>query len=103
MGRELDLEAYEAERVLHELRLDTLPVDPLAVAADRQIDVMPKPADIGVSGMLIGLFLLGVVYRGLYWRYDPKSRANRREEWFKEPIGRVGVCNLTLPVREKAR
>ena len=32
-----------------------------------------------------------------------ESRANRREEWFKEPIGRVGVCNLTLPVREKAR
>ncbi len=32
-----------------------------------------------------------------------ESRANRHEEWFKEPIGRVGVCNLTLPVREKAR
>ena len=32
-----------------------------------------------------------------------ESRANRREEWFKEPVGRVGVCNLTLPVREKAR
>jgi peptidylprolyl isomerase len=30
-----------------------------------------------------------------------ESRANRREEWFKEPIGRVGVCNVTLPVREK--
>ena len=32
-----------------------------------------------------------------------ESRANRREEWFKEPIGRVGVCNLTLPVRDKPR
>ena len=32
-----------------------------------------------------------------------ESRANRREEWFKEPVGRVGVCNLALPVREKAR
>jgi len=32
-----------------------------------------------------------------------ESRANRREEWFKEPVGRVGVCNLPLPVREKAR
>ncbi len=32
-----------------------------------------------------------------------ESRANRKEEWFKEPIGRVGVCNLTLPVREKPR
>jgi cyclophilin family peptidyl-prolyl cis-trans isomerase len=27
------------------------------------------------------------------------SRANRREEWFKEPVGRVGVCNVPLPVR----
>ena len=32
-----------------------------------------------------------------------ESRANRREEWFKEPIGRLGVCNLTLPIREKPR
>ena len=32
-----------------------------------------------------------------------ESRANRREAWFKEPIGRVGVCNLELPVRVKAR
>jgi len=32
-----------------------------------------------------------------------ESRANRREEWFKEPVGRLGVCNLALPVREKAR
>ncbi len=29
------------------------------------------------------------------------SRATRREAWFKDPIGKVGVCNLTLPVREK--
>ena len=32
-----------------------------------------------------------------------QSRVNRREPWFKEPIGRIGVCNLTLPVREKPR
>ena len=32
-----------------------------------------------------------------------ESRANRREAWFKEPIGRLGVCNVTLPVRDKAR
>ena len=30
-----------------------------------------------------------------------ETRANRREEWFKEPVGRVGVCNLPLPVRVK--
>ena len=29
------------------------------------------------------------------------SRANRKEEWFKEPVGRIGVCNLPLPVRVK--
>ncbi|MEP7260023.1 MAG: peptidylprolyl isomerase [Usitatibacter sp.] len=31
------------------------------------------------------------------------SRATRKESWFKEPIGRIGVCNLTLPVREAKR
>lgn len=31
------------------------------------------------------------------------SRATRKESWFKEPIGRIGVCNLTLPVRDKGR
>ncbi|MGZ5061916.1 MAG: peptidylprolyl isomerase [Usitatibacter sp.] len=30
-----------------------------------------------------------------------ESRANRREEWFKEPVGRIGVCNVPLPVRER--
>jgi peptidylprolyl isomerase len=30
-----------------------------------------------------------------------KSRAFRREEWFREPAGRVGVCNVPLPVRTK--
>ncbi len=29
------------------------------------------------------------------------SRATRRESWFKEPIGRIGVCNVALPVRDK--
>jgi peptidylprolyl isomerase len=30
-----------------------------------------------------------------------ESRANRREEWFHDPVGRVGVCNVPLPVRIK--
>lgn len=30
------------------------------------------------------------------------SRANRKEEWFKEPVGRIGVCNVPLPIRLKA-
>jgi peptidylprolyl isomerase len=30
-----------------------------------------------------------------------ESRANRREAWFHEPVGRVGVCNVALPVRAK--
>jgi peptidylprolyl isomerase len=29
------------------------------------------------------------------------SRANRKEPWFKEPVGRIGVCNVPLPVRAK--
>jgi peptidylprolyl isomerase len=28
-----------------------------------------------------------------------ESRANRREPWFKDPVGRIGVCNVPLPVR----
>jgi peptidylprolyl isomerase len=32
-----------------------------------------------------------------------ESRANRREEWFKEPVGRIDVCSVPLPVRVKAQ
>jgi peptidylprolyl isomerase len=28
-----------------------------------------------------------------------ETRANRRESWFKDPVGRIGVCNVPLPVR----
>ena len=31
-----------------------------------------------------------------------KLRANRREEWFKQPAGVIDVCNVPLPVRNKA-
>ena len=31
-----------------------------------------------------------------------ESRAHRRETWFKEPVGRVGVCNVALPVRARS-
>jgi peptidylprolyl isomerase len=30
-----------------------------------------------------------------------ETRANRREEWFKDPVGRIGLCNVPLPVRVK--
>ncbi|HXF78683.1 MAG TPA: peptidylprolyl isomerase [Usitatibacter sp.] len=30
-----------------------------------------------------------------------ESRANRKESWFKVPVGRIGVCNVPLPVRVK--
>jgi peptidylprolyl isomerase len=29
-----------------------------------------------------------------------ESRRNRRESWFAEPAGRIGLCNVPLPVRE---
>lgn len=29
------------------------------------------------------------------------SRATRKEGWFKEPVGHIGVCNVPLPVRLK--
>lgn len=28
-----------------------------------------------------------------------ESRRNRREEWFAQPTGRIGLCNVALPVR----
>jgi cyclophilin family peptidyl-prolyl cis-trans isomerase len=30
-----------------------------------------------------------------------ENRANRRDEWFVDPIGKMGVCNMALPVRDK--
>lgn len=32
-----------------------------------------------------------------------QSRANRREEWFKERAGRIDVCSVPLPVRVKSQ
>ncbi len=29
------------------------------------------------------------------------SRATRKEAWFKDPVGHIGVCNVPLPVRVK--
>lgn len=31
-----------------------------------------------------------------------KSRRNRHESWFASPTGRIGLCNVPLPVREVA-
>jgi peptidylprolyl isomerase len=31
-----------------------------------------------------------------------ESRRNRREDWFKHPAGRIGLCNVPLPVRLKS-
>ena len=31
-----------------------------------------------------------------------ESRANRSDDWYKEPAGALGVCNVTLPVRVKS-
>lgn len=30
------------------------------------------------------------------------ARRNRREEWFLDPVGKIGLCNVPLPVRERA-
>ncbi len=53
-GREHDLfAAHEAERLIKELEIDCLPVDPIAIAESLGVLVQPKPATGGVSGMLI--------------------------------------------------
>lgn len=46
--------AVEAERLIKELGITALPVDPIAIARGRGIEVVAKPAsNAGVSGMLI--------------------------------------------------
>jgi hypothetical protein len=47
--------ALFAEKLIKERGITALHVDPFAVASDRGIEVVPKPAQPGVSGMLIRL------------------------------------------------
>ena len=53
-----------AERVIKELAIATLPVDPISVARDLGIEVMAKPSSArGVSGMLLRLGnMYGIAY-----------------------------------------
>jgi hypothetical protein len=53
-GRSRDqLAALEAERLIKELGIDSLPVDPIAISETLGILVQPKTAAGGVSGMLV--------------------------------------------------
>ena len=55
-GRSRDqIAALEAERLIKELGIDSLPIDPLAIAESLGILVQPKATAGGVSGMLIRL------------------------------------------------
>lgn len=55
-GRSRDqLAGHEAELLIKELGIDSLPVDPVAIAESLGILVQPKPASAGVSGMLVRL------------------------------------------------
>jgi Zn-dependent peptidase ImmA (M78 family) len=48
--------AWAAEQVIRDLKLAALPIDPIAIAQERQIEVMAKPASVpGVSGMFLRL------------------------------------------------
>jgi len=49
------LAAHEAERLVKDRGIDTLPVDPIAIAESFGILVQPKATSDGVSGMLIRL------------------------------------------------
>ena len=54
MGRSRDMiAAVEAERLIKELAIDSLPIDPIAIAESLGILVQPKTTTGGVSGMLI--------------------------------------------------
>ncbi len=53
-GRSRDqLAAHEAELLIKELGIDSLPVEPAAIAESLGILVQPKPTSGGVSGMII--------------------------------------------------
>ncbi len=57
-----ELAALEGERVAKELGPATLPIDPIAIAAKRDIEVVKKPTGEGASGMLLRLgdqFVIG--------------------------------------------
>jgi hypothetical protein len=55
-GRSRDqIAAHEAELLIKELGIDSLPVDPAAIAESLGILVQPKSASGGVSGMLVRL------------------------------------------------
>jgi peptidylprolyl isomerase len=30
-----------------------------------------------------------------------ESRRNRREKWFRHAVGRIGLCNVPIPVRRR--
>lgn len=63
-GRSRDLyAALEAERLIKELGIDRLPIDPIAIAESLGILVQPKATTGGVSGMLIRVGNeFGIVY-----------------------------------------
>jgi peptidylprolyl isomerase len=67
---------------------ESIPIRALRIAADfpahERVDLEALRTDSKTFALLV------------------KSRANRREAWFKEPVGRVGVCNVPLPVRAKS-
>ena len=54
---------HEAEQLLRELRIETLPIDPFVIARQLDIELKPLPASAGgASGMLLhvsGVFGIG--------------------------------------------
>ena len=68
---------------------ESIPIRALRIAADlpahERVDLEALRTDSKTFALLV------------------KSRANRREAWFKVGAGRVDVCNVPLPVRRKAR
>ena len=71
----LKMAKQKAEALLREHRIDSLPVDPFAIAADHDIVVEPKPdTEPGVSSMLLRH---GDVFGILYTTYIPSEGYQR--------------------------
>ncbi len=67
---------------------ESIPIRSVRIAADVPVDERANLEALRTESKTFALLV--------------KSRANRREEWFKQSAGSIDVCNVPLPVRQKS-
>jgi peptidylprolyl isomerase len=72
----------------YESASDSIPIRSVRIAADVPADERANLEALRTDSKTFALLV--------------KLRANRREEWFKQPAGSIDVCNVPLPVRQKS-